>query len=181
MRGRPSSLVWRAHVLTTTEEEKEEAEAEEGPLLEITAFESKAHAKNDYFHVGKRGEMAPARARCQQQRAAGREGGPCMYARHGEEGRMFKETSHNKERSLSAFVTVTPLFQGRHRKDCHGCVMKEVCKEESCKMAPPLDRQPCRAEIYTCAAIQGLPLQEGGYSGQSESNFEKNTLVFPGQ
>ena len=35
--------------------------------LEITAFESKAHAKKDYFHVGKRGEMAAA-----AQRALGR-------------------------------------------------------------------------------------------------------------
>ena len=42
---------------------KEEREKEGGEglaclPLEITAFESKAHAKNDYFHVGKRGEMA---------------------------------------------------------------------------------------------------------------------------
>ena len=29
---------------------------------EITAFESKAHAKKDYFHVGKRGETAGEQA-----------------------------------------------------------------------------------------------------------------------
>ena len=44
-----------------------------GLPLEITAFESKAHAKKDYFHVGKRGEMADAAARARQapQRRAG--------------------------------------------------------------------------------------------------------------
>jgi hypothetical protein len=31
---------------------------------EITAFESKAHAKNDYFHVGKRGEMPACLPAC---------------------------------------------------------------------------------------------------------------------
>ena len=100
--ARPSSLVWRAHVLTTTEEEEEE----EGPLLEITAFESKAHAKNDYFHVGKRGEMAArarppaARAGLQEMPAAAgdRKGGPRMYGRLGRGGGGLKRQATMRRR-----------------------------------------------------------------------------------
>ena len=52
--------------------------------MEITAFESKAHAKKDYFHVGKRGEMAAAsaRARPAPQRRAGA-GGLWVEGREG--------------------------------------------------------------------------------------------------
>ena len=47
--------------VAAAKEEREEGGGGEGLAClpsEITAFESKAHAKNDYFHVGKRGEMA---------------------------------------------------------------------------------------------------------------------------
>ena len=63
---------------------KEEREKEGGEGLaclpsEITAFESKAHAKNDYFHVGKRGEMAARALSAEHSRRAAavclREGG----------------------------------------------------------------------------------------------------------
>ena len=46
--------------MAAAKEEREEGGGEGLACLplEITAFESKAHAKKDYFHVGKRGEMA---------------------------------------------------------------------------------------------------------------------------
>ena len=95
--------------------------------MEITAFESKAHAKNDYFHVGKRGEMA-ARARRRRRAEHSRHAGGLwtMGRRRRLTSSQFKETTDRpqlratKWRCQSAigefnwritFVTLTFLFE----------------------------------------------------------------------
>ena len=77
-----------------------------GLPLEITAFESKAHAKKDYFHVGKRGEMAAT-----AQRALGRHrsgGRPARAVCRWEEGgshpnnlKRQRQTGRNTTAALS--------------------------------------------------------------------------------